>query len=407
MKKWMEMVLLMLTAALCIACMQPGNVQAGGTQAEKERSAETQPENVETGSSELDNLRRQTEEALLEEFDFGELDQSLKEMFPQKKIRFQEVFSSLIEGNLSDTAALFAGYVTDCLSYEFANNRKNLVYIVLIAVIAAVFTNFSDALNSRQVSRISFYVLYLLLITMCLQTFRVAMAGLEEQIAKVIQFMQILCPVYFLSVAVSAGTGSAVMFYNLALFLIYLVEAVILHMILPAVHVYIMLQVMNYLLGEDTLTEFADLLKKLVTWGLKTMFAAVIGINVIQGLLGPSIDELKRSTLTKTVEAIPGIGNTFGSVTDVVLGTAVLLKNGVGMAGALMLILFCVTPVIQMLILCLMFKLTAALVQPVSDERITGCIRSVSEGYELMLRILITVAVLFLLTIAVAAASTS
>lgn len=148
-------------------------------------------------------------------------------------------------------------------------------------------------------------------------------------------------------------------------------------------------------------------MEKLVTWGLKTMFGIVIGINVVQGLLGPAIDVLKRSALTKTIEAIPGIGNTFGSITDVVLGTAVLLKNGIGMAGAAFLLLLCVVPVVQVALSCLMFKVTAALVQPVSDERITGCIRSVSEGYGLMLRTFLTVAALFLLTIAVAAAATS
>lgn len=361
----------------------------------------------ETETEKTEELRSRTEETLLGEFDFGQIDGSLEEMFPQQKIRFADVLSSLTEGKLEETAGVLAGYVKDRLSYEYTNNRRNLVYILLIAVIAAVFTNFSDAMNSRQVSQISFYILYMLLITMCLQTFRVAMSGLEEQIAEVVGFMQLLCPVYFLAVAVSSGSSSAVMFYNLALFLIYIVEAVILHLILPVINVYIMVQVMNYLMGEDSLSEFADLLKKFVVWGLKTMFAAVIGMNIIQGLLGPSIDVLKRSTLTKTVEAIPGIGNTFGSVTDVVLGTAVLLKNGIGMAGAVILILFCVIPVAQMLILCLMFKAAAALVQPVSDERITGCIRSVSEGYELMLRTLFTVAALFLLTIAVAAASTS
>lgn len=385
MKKWIYRILLFLfIIRLPVVCVQ----------------AEGEEETMQ-------NLHSRTAENLLEEFDFGEIDGSLEEMFPQQKIRFADVLSSLMEGELEETAGVLAGYVKDRLGYEYTNNRRNLVYILLIAVIAAVFTNFSDAMNSRQVSQISFYVLYMLLITMCLQTFRVAMSGLEEQITKVVEFMQLLCPVYFLAVAASSGSSSAVMFYNLALFLIYIVEAVILHLVLPFINVYIMVQVMNYLLGEDTLSEFADLLKKFVTWGLKTMFAAVIGLNIIQGLLGPSIDVLKRSTLTKTVEAIPGIGNTFGSVTDVVLGTAVLLKNGIGMAGAVMLILFCVVPVVQMLILCLMFKVTAALVQPISDERITGCIRSVSEGYELMLRTLFTVAALFLLTIAVAAASTS
>jgi stage III sporulation protein AE len=93
-------------------------------------------------------------------------------------------------------------------------------------------------------------------------------------------------------------------------------------------------------------------------------------------------------------------------VTDVVLGAAVLIKNGIGVAGAIVLVGICIVPIVQMIIMSLMYKLAAALVQPVSDRRITGCISSVSEGYELLVKVIFTMAVLFLLTIAVVAAAT-
>ena len=181
----------------------------------------------------------------------------------------------------------------------------------------------------------------------------------------------------------------------------------VLRLLLPLINVYIMIQVMNYLVGEHVLSELADLIRKLITWILRSLLGFVVGMNVIQGILSPTIDTLKRSTLTKTVEAVPGIGNLFGGVTDVLLGTAVLIKNGIGMAGAVILVLICSVPVIQMAAMTFLYKFAAAMVQPVSDKRITGCIRSVSEGYRLMLKVLYTTLILFLITIAVVAASTS
>lgn len=408
-KKIGTMVLFFLLFLAMPGCLAVPAKAAGGDAGtgRGQAYAEDGGESEERAGEENENVREQMEERLLAEFDFWEIDDGLAEMFPGQRVLFSEVLSSLMAGDLEGTGQKLVEYVKDRLGYEFASNRKSVAYILLIAIMAAIFTNFSDALQSRQVSQVGFYILYMLIITMCLHSFRVAFAGMEGQVAKVVGFMRLLCPTYFLAVALSSGSSSAVMFYGLALFLIYAVEAVILHLVLPMINVYIMLEVVNYLLGGDALSEFADLLKKLVTWGLKTMFGIVIGINVVQGLLGPAIDVLKRSALTKTIEAIPGIGNTFGSITDVVLGTAVLLKNGIGMAGAAFLLLLCVVPVVQVALACLMFKVTAALVQPVSDERITGCIRSVSEGYGLMLRTFLTVAALFLLTIAVAAAATS
>lgn len=362
---------------------------------------------VQAAEEDLGELQQQTEERILEEFDFAEIDNSLQKLFPEQKIRFGDLTEAMMRGDLEETGTLLLRYIEDQFTYEFRSNRRNLVYMLLIAIVAAVFTNFSSAMQNRQVSEISFYVLYLLLITMCLDTFRVAMAGMESRLELVLDFMRVLCPGYFLSVAIAAGSSSSLMFYNLVLALIYVVEALILRFLLPVINIYIMIQVMNYLLGEEALSEYADLIRKFISWVLKTLLGFVIGMNVIQGILTPAIDTVKRSALTKTVEAIPGIGNTFGGITDVMLGTAVLIKNGIGMAGAVILILVSVVPVVQMALLALLYKLAAALVQPVSDKRITGCIRSVSEGYELMLRVLFTTLLLFLLTIAVVAASTS
>ena len=366
-----------------------------------------QEEGEQLSDEESDELQTQVEDALLGEFDFNEIENSLDSMFPDDKIRFGDVVSALISGNIEETGNMILAFLEDQISYEFRYNRHNLVYVLLVALIAAVFTNFSGAFQNRQISDISFYVLYMLLITLCLTAFRTAMSGMEERLDSLVEFMRVLCPSYFLAVAFASGSVTALFFYNVILFLIYVVELLIVRFLLPVLNIYIMMRVMGNLTGEDFLSEFAELLRKLVSWVLKTLLACVIGINVVQGLLAPAIDTLKRSALTRTAEALPWVGNVMGGVTEVVLGTAVLIKNGIGMAGAVIAVAVCAVPLIQMLIMAFMYKLASALVQPVSDKRITGCISGISEGYEMLVQILFSVGVLFLLTIAVVAASTS
>ena len=393
--KWEYMFCLVFLAAII---MGPGPLTA--------YAAETDTKG-EGPAVDYDEVESETESRLFSEFDFTEIDDSLKKIFPDEKMSFQELVSSLIDGGGQDAGKLVLEFIKDQLGYEFRYNRQNLAYMLLIAVIAAVFTNFSNAFQNKQVSEISFYVLYMLLITMCLNAFRIAMAGIEGHLEILLDFMRVLCPSYFLAVAIASGSSSSLIFYNIVLFLIYIVEVLILKFLLPIVNIYIMVQVMNYLAGEEYLSQFAELLKKLVAWILKTLVTCVIGINLIQGMLAPAIDALKRSALTKAAEAIPGIGNAIGGVTDVVLGTAVLIKNGIGMAGAAILIAVCAVPILQMAVMTLMYKLAAALVQPVSDKRITGCISSVSEGYELLVKVVFSTGVLFLLTIAVVTATTT
>lgn len=373
-----------------------------------EQQAESEKNEEETlTEEEADAVQQETEKALLDKFDFDEIEASLDEMFPEEKISFQDVVSAMMTGDMERAGSVFLDFLKDQISYEFRYNRHNLVYILLIALIAAIFSNFAGVFQNKRVSEISFYVLYMLLITFCLTAFQTAASGMEGRLDSLVDFMRVLCPSYFLAVAFASGSSSSLLFYNVILFLIYVVEIVIVRFLLPVVNIYIMVRVLGNLTGEDFLSEFADLIKKCVEWIVKTMTACVIGVNVVQGLLAPAIDALKRSALTRTAEALPWVGNAMGGVTEIVLGTAVLIKNGIGMAGAVITVAICAAPILQMLLLAFLYKLAAALVQPVSDKRIVGCISGVSEGYEMMVKILFAAGLMFLLTVAVVAASTS
>ena len=368
-------------------------------------AAESPAETAESG--ETKEVQEDSGEALLAEFDFREIEESLREMFPGEKITFQDVLDSMISGNPEETGKLFLQFLTDQIFYEFNYNRRNFVYVILVALTAAVFSNFAGAFRSRQISDLSFYVMYMLLITLCLTAFRTSAEGLEERLGSLVDFMRVLCPSYFLAVAFASGSTTALFFYNVILFLIYTVELLIVRFLLPVVNVYIMVRVLGNLTGEDFLSELADLIRKAVTWILRSMLACVVGVNVVQGLLAPAVDTIRRSALTRTAEALPWVGNAIGGAAEVVVGTAVLIKNGIGMAGAVIAVVLCAVPVLQMLFTALMYKLAAALVQPVSDKRITACISGVSEGYEILVHVIFTTGVLFLITIAMVAASTS
>ncbi len=362
---------------------------------------------TEAAEEEPDEIAEAMKTEILSEFDFSELDSSLREMFPGEKVTFSDIVSALISGGIDDAVDMTAQFLKDQIAYDFLYNRKTIVYIILAALVAAVFSNFADAFQNRQISDISFYVIYMLLITLCLTAFQTAVSGLEEKMGLLTEFIRALAPAYFMAMAFASGSAAALVFYNLILFLIYMVELIIIHILLPAVNIYVMICVLGSLIEEDFLSELAGLIRKAVTWALHGLLACVAGINIIQGLLAPAVDSVKRSTLTRTAEAVPWVGDLMGGTAEILTGTVILIKNGIGMAGAVVALVICATPLLQMVITALMYKLAAALVQPVSDKRIISCIRGVSEGYELLVRILFTAGALFLITIAVTASFTS
>lgn len=359
------------------------------------------PEEEALGSSQGD-----LEERLIGQFDFEEVDDSLQELFPNERIGFGETVTGILSGDLDMSARLLFGLVTDQLGYAFQSSKDNLIHMLLLAVIAAVFSNFSWVFKSRQISDISFYTLYLLLIALALNSFDTVVNWVTDGISALTSFMGVFCPLYFLAVSVAKGSVTSVAFYNLVLFLIFLTEVLILNLLLPMIHIYMMVKVLDRLSEEEYLSKFAELIEIAVAWILKTLIACIIGLNVIQGLISPAIDSVKRSALTRGAEAIPGLGDVIGGMAEVAIGTAVLVKNGIGMAGAVICVALCIVPLAQSACIVLVYKLAAAVIQPVSDKRIVGCIETVGEGCRMLLRVIFTTGLLFLLTIAVVSAVT-
>lgn len=350
---------------------------------------------------------QKTQEEILGYFDFQELEELLEEIFPKEKMGFQDMLKNMMTGDWEDSMEVLGDFIVEQFFYEIRNSKDTMIHLLIIALIAAVFTNFSGVFQNRQVADMSFFILYLVLITVILKSFSLLLASVEGHILKLLSFMSALGPMFFLAVALSSGSVSSIGFYQIVLFALYVVELVVIHMLLPLTQLYLVIQILNHLSKEEVLSKLAELVEFVIGWTQKTLLAGVIGLNVIQGLIGPAIDSVKRSVVTRGAEAIPLIGDALGGTAEVVLGTTVLIKNAIGVTGAVICAAICLLPLVQMLIVTFLFKVTAAMVQPISDKRMVGCMNSIATGTEMLLKIVFTCGVVFLLTITVVASFTT
>jgi stage III sporulation protein AE len=144
----------------------------------------------------------------------------------------------------------------------------------------------------------------------------------------------------------------------------------------------------------------------LIGWGLKASLAVVMGFHMIQGLISPAADSVRTTVVSRGLQALPGIKEVSGTVTDLMLGSALLIKNSIGAAALIILLLLCMAPMVKLAVIMVAYYFLAALLQPVSDRRITGCLIGVGNGVKLLLQTVFTVLLLFLLTVALTTAVT-
>lgn len=198
-----------------------------------------------------ESLDEKALQEILGQLDFQETNEQLKELFPEERLDFKETVTELISGDTKATASLLNRMVRDQVFYAFRSARKNLIQIILLALIAAVLNQFSSVFQNRQIAEISFYAMYLLLLALCLNTFGAVMDWVSDGIENLTSFMGAFCPLYFLAVSIARGSVTASAFYQAVLFLIYLVEMIIGKIVLPSIHIYIMVKVLNFFVGRE------------------------------------------------------------------------------------------------------------------------------------------------------------
>ena len=216
-----------------------------------------------------------------------------------------------------------------------------------------------------------------------------------------LQFMQVLIPVFFVAVAYAGGSVTALAFYQMVLLVIAAVQWLFLVILLPLIQVYVCLQLVNSLSREDFLSKAAELLETILEWSMRTLLGVVIGIHMIQGLVLPMVDSVKSAALRRAVSAIPWVGKGGEAVAQVLLGSGALIKNAIGMAALVVLVMICIIPVVKLGVIALLYQAAAAMLQPAADARLVESILAVSSGTRLVMRLVIHTLVLFMLTLAI------
>lgn len=342
------------------------------------------------------------------DFDYSEIQDVIDDVLSSKdKISFKDYIMKLIQGGSTFSFQQILEDIKTGIKNEIKANLGILTSLISVAIIAAVFTNFSFAFQNNQVAETGFYVSYLLLFSILTVSFVGASQIAKEALEAVLSFMKALIPTYFLAVTFSSSATTSTVFYQATLYLITFVDLLLIRLVIPLINIYLIISMANNISKEDLLSKLGDLISMIIKWLLKTLLAAVVGFNAIQGLILPVADNVKKSVLLKAAGAIPGVGDVLGSITESVIGAGVLLKNAIGIAGVVIILVICFVPILKLVITTLIYRISSAVVQPISDKRMLNCVSSSAEAASMLLQTVIVGAVLFLLTITIVAATTT
>ena len=197
------------------------------------------------GQEETEELAGDLQEDLLNREEIKEVQKALEELLGEDSFSFFDMLLDLMNGETGQLKEEFSDLIREVFLRQLIQEKALFVEILLLVLAAALLTNFTHLFSEGQIGEVSFYVIYLLLLTMLVKAFGEMSLELLELLERLGNFMKVLSPAYCLAVAAAGGTVGSAMFYQLALFAITAVQVLLAGVVLPGINIYLLLLFVN------------------------------------------------------------------------------------------------------------------------------------------------------------------
>jgi stage III sporulation protein AE len=321
-------------------------------------------------------------------------------------IDFKKIVEVFKTGNISYSMkemllGLFRYFLNDVLL-----NTKLLGQIIILTIICAVLQNLENAMNSDAVSNLAYYACYLVLTILIVKSFSIAVAIGRDTINRMVDFMTAMIPTLMTLLASVGGLASVSTLDPIIMFCIGFISNTVRDFILPGIFLTAILSIINNLSDTFQVKKLAGLIKQVCVWAMGLMLTFFIGIITIRGTAAKTLDQVTAKTLKFAVDNfIPVIGKCLSDAISTIAGYSLILKDAVSTAGLIAFVVMCIFPLIKIISMIFIYRISAALIEPISDKRIVNCLSEIGNSLTLIFASVLCVAVMFFIMVTIIAAT--
>ncbi len=363
--------------------------------------AETEPPVPAAGPAQLVQEQLQNlDTAPIERF-LREVNRTWEGYGPQISLQdFLEIYRGDDSGKYSITA--IASGILRYLVREILANAGLLVKLVVLAIVAAILQNLQAAFSAEATGKVAYWVVYLVLIGLAVTGFGLAVATAKEVMDSLNSFMLAILPTLLTLLIAMGGMASAAIFQPLMVTLTATASTVIVNIVFPLAFLAAMLEIVSGLNENFKLNNLAGLLKQGATWTMGLTTTIFMGTVAVKGAAGAVADGVTLKTAKFFVgNFIPVVGKTFADAADLITGSSILLKNGLGLLGAAVVFFLAVFPLLKILSLVWVYQIAAALVEPAGAGNIGKMLTTMAKSLQMIFAAVGLVTLMFLVSITV------
>ncbi len=343
------------------------------------------------------------------------LNQSIQEQLEKLDLKaLQEYVNSL--GGFSDKGVaerLFDYVRGEPIDYESLGKQLGTVLFAKIAEILpsfaciAAITLLSGLISAMQSgsnlhtsSEMIFLITYVAALIPLIAVLTECFKQSLESVSAMQKQMQIVFPLMLTLMAASGGTLSAAVCRPAVAFFAVNIVTVIHSVVFPITVTVIVFSMVGNFTKELKIGKFTAFFKSINKWIIGVCVSAFGIFFTLQGITAANYDGIVRRAAKYAIgTGIPIVGGFLSGGFDLAVAGSVLIKNSLGSMSTFLMIAVIFEPVVLLISVNLLLRLTAAIAQPFGDGRISDFLGETAENLHYCTAGLLFTAFLYFLSV--------
>ncbi|MCR8633955.1 stage III sporulation protein AE [Paenibacillus radicis (ex Xue et al. 2023)] len=286
--------------------------------------------------------------------------------------------------------------------HELLYNGKLLASIVILTIFSMLLETLQSSFEKNTVSKVAYAIAFMVLMIMAINSFSVAIGYANGAISDMIHFMVAVIPLLLTLLASMGNIVSVSVLHPLIVFMIHAVGTAIYLVVFPLLFFSAVLHIVSSLSDKYKVTQLANLLRTVSVACLGVFVTVFLGVISVRGVGSAVVDGVTIRTAKYIAgNFVPVVGRMFSDASETVIGASLLVKNAVGLAGVVIIIMLCAFPALKIMALALIYNLSAAIMQPLGDNPMIACLETIGKSMIYVFAALAIVGLMFFLALTI------
>lgn len=219
-----------------------------------------------------------------------------------KELDIQSIFNSALTGKIDNNSILKK--ILKILGSQITDTLKILINILLIVLIHSILKSITDGLENGEVSKIVYYVQYILIVTIIMANFSDILKSVNETIESLIGFAGSLVPLLITLMAYTGSITTTAVIEPILLFMIEFIGNLIKTLVIPIISIITILIIISKITDRIQISKIGSFLKSSIVWSLGIILTLFVGVVSLEGSLTSSVDGLTAKTAKAAVSSL-------------------------------------------------------------------------------------------------------